>query len=277
MSSLSNSTSDLHLSQPELWQFYLALMPRSIDFILYAPSQDDSLVVRSLALDNSGGDYLKAVENVVYDNPVLLNDFHSVRVLIDAPHFVIVPPTVSDNDDLDALLRIAYPDAQGEAMLCRLPHCGMGIVSEVPQGVLPFVQRTFNNPPVVHHLYPLCEHFERLNAHSSIARMFVNLSPHRMDLVVYRQGRLELANTFNYRSMDDAAYFILHAYDSLKMNRLSDEIQLSGDRDVREQLTPLLRRFINYVMPAIYPAAALRLGHDAMKAPFDLIMLALCE
>ncbi|MBQ2485271.1 MAG: DUF3822 family protein, partial [Muribaculaceae bacterium] len=83
--------------------------------------------------------------------------------------------------------------------------------------------------------------------------------------------------TFNYRSMDDAAYFILHAYDSLKMNRLSDEIQLSGDRDVREQLTPLLRRFINYVMPAIYPAAALRLGHDAMKAPFDLIMLALCE
>ena len=61
MSSLSNSTSDLHLSQPELWQFYLALMPRSIDFILYAPSQDDSLVVRSLALDNSGGDYLKAV------------------------------------------------------------------------------------------------------------------------------------------------------------------------------------------------------------------------
>ena len=229
MSSLSNSTSDLHLSQPELWQFYLALMPRSIDFILYAPSQDDSLVVRSLALDNSGGDYLKAVENVVYDNPVY--------------------------------------EVSGT----------VGIVSEVPQGVLPFVQRTFNNPPVVHHLYPLCEHFERLNAHSSIARMFVNLSPHRMDLVVYRQGRLELANTFNYRSMDDAAYFILHAYDSLKMNRLSDEIQLSGDRDVREQLTPLLRRFINYVMPAIYPAAALRLGHDAMKAPFDLIMLALCE
>ena len=61
------------------------------------------------------------------------------------------------------------------------------------------------------------------------------------------------------------------------MDRQRDELQLAGDRRVRDELAPELRRFIAYVMPAIYPARAMQLSHDAMQAPIDLIYLALCE
>ena len=42
-------------------------------------------------------------------------------------------------------------------------------------------------------------------------------------------------------------------------------------------MTPVLREYVKYVMPAVYPAAAMRLGRDAMQAPLELILQALCE
>jgi len=58
----------------------------------------------------------------------------------------------------------------------------------------------------------------------------------------------------------------------------TDEMQLTGSREVRAQMSPLLRRYVKYVMPAIYPAEAMRLGRNAMQAPLELILLALlCE
>ena len=57
----------------------------------------------------------------------------------------------------------------------------------------------------------------------------------------------------------------------------TDELQLIGDRTVRDAVAPMLRNYVTYVMPAIFPAASMRMGHDAVKTPFDLILLLLCE
>jgi hypothetical protein len=58
---------------------------------------------------------------------------------------------------------------------------------------------------------------------------------------------------------------------------LTDELQLTGDGGQRASMTPELRKYVKYVMPAVYPAAAMRLGRNAMQAPLELILLALCE
>jgi hypothetical protein len=46
---------------------------------------------------------------------------------------------------------------------------------------------------------------------------------------------------------------------------------------LREAIMPELRRYINYVMPVIFPSAMFRAGREAMNAPFELIVLPLCE
>jgi hypothetical protein len=56
----------------------------------------------------------------------------------------------------------------------------------------------------------------------------------------------------------------------------NDELQLSGDKAVRDELMPQLRKYISFVMPIIFPASAMKIGQDAIKAPFDLILLSQC-
>lgn len=270
------SSTNINIRQPELWTLQLALEQRSISYMLYTDAQENSLITGSIDLDNSVGDYLKSLENAVYDNPLLLDDYKQVRVLIGSQHFVIVPPECDDFDAQD-LLEVTFPDCDGDVAVCDLKRCGVKLAFEVPKGVLAFLQRTFNTPPVFHHLHPLCEHYKRLNEGSEISRMFLNFSPNHMDMVVYRKGNIVLANGYDYRSAQDAAYFALHAWDSLNLDRLTDEVQLTGSKEERDAIAPILREYIGFVMPAIYPAAAMRIGQNAMKAPFDLIMLALCE
>ena len=56
-----------------------------------------------------------------------------------------------------------------------------------------------------------------------------------------------------------------------------NELFVTGSKALRDATIPTLRKYINYVMPSIFPAAALRIGQDAVKAPLSLILLALCE
>ncbi len=270
------STTNINIQQPELWTLQLSLSDKAIDYIVFTDAQDDSLIMGQIELDLSAGSYLKAVENAVYDNPLLLDDYRQVRVVVASQHFVVLPPSYDDFEAEDAL-RATYPDCDGDVATCQLSRCGVGIAFEVPRGVVGFLQRTFSTPPVYHHLHPLCEHYKRLNEGSEISRMFLNMGDSHMDMVVYKGGNIQLANAYDYRSPQDAAYLALHVWDSLQLDRLTDEVQLTGDKAQRDAIAPILRNYIRYVMPAIYPAAAMRLGQNAMKAPFDLIMLALCE
>ena len=86
-----------------------------------------------------------------------------------------------------------------------------------------------------------------------------------------------MVNTYPFTNAQDAAYFALNAWRTHDLDQLTDELQLTGDGDTRAIMTPVLREYVKYVMPAVYPAAAMRLGRNAMQAPLELILLALCE
>ena len=107
--------------------------------------------------------------------------------------------------------------------------------------------------------------------------MYAHLQDDKLSLCLFQRGDLAMTNSFKFETIDDAAYYALHAWQSYGFDALADEIQLSGDKSLRDDITPMLRKYVNYVMPAIFPAAAMRIGHDAVKAPYHLILLALCE
>ena len=277
MSNLSNQTGNINIQHPERWTLQLALHPRVLRDLLFDPHVENSLIAGEIPLDTSASTYLKAVENAIYDNSPLLDDYGNVSLLVDTTHFVLLPTEVTDDQEADELLRLQFPELEGDAALCALPRCGVKLAFELPPEVLGFLQRTFNMAPIVHHLQPLCEYYARFCQRSGVRRMFLNFHDERMDMVVFDRDRLQLANTFEPRNANDAAFMALHAWESLSMDVHTDELQLTGDKSVRDPVAQELRRYISYVMPAIFPAAAMRLSHDAMRAPFNLITLALCE
>lgn len=277
MSNLSNHTGNINIQRPELWTLQLALHPRVLRYMLFDRQVDNSLIAGEIALDIGTDGYLKTLENAVYDNPVLLDDYGQVQLLVDTDHFVMLPPDVDDDRDADALLRGMFNGLEGDTALRRLPRCEVSLAFALPPQLLGFLQRTFIMAPVYHQLHPLCEYYASLCRKGGVRRMFLNLHDDRMNLVAFDGDRLQLANTYVLRNASDAVFMALHAWESLGMDVHTDEMQLTGDKALRDPVSAELRRYVSYVMPTLMPATALRLSHDALRVPFNLITLALCE
>lgn len=264
---------NIHIEHPESWELLVAIGDRQVDYILYSPSVAGSLVIGEVP---RGDDTLQALEDAVYDTPELLGEYKRVRVVVHSSHFVLFPSEAGDEDCLE-LLRHAFPADDGDGAVCALPGHDVKVAWLMPRGMQAFLGRTFSYPEVCHHLVPLCAHFAGVKNAHDVSRMFLNLDAGRMDLAVYRGGELQVANSYPYGTPEDATYYAMAAWRSHGLDQLTDEMQLMGDREACAAMMPRLREFVKYVMPAEYPAAAMRLGRNAMQAPLELILMALCE
>lgn len=264
---------DITIQHPEVWELLLSIGNQRVDYILYTPTVAGSLMIGHVArIDDS----LQSLEDAVYDTPELLNEYKRVRVIVHSQHFVLLPIETAD-EDCAVLVRSAFPADDGDVAVNALPLSGVKIAYLMPKGIKAFLDRTLNYPQLFHHLYPLCEHFKSLNDSDDMSRIFLNLNAESMDMAIYRKGTFLCANSYQFTNANDAAFFALNAWRSNGLDQLSDELQLMGDGTMRAAMTPMLREFVKYVMPAVYPAAAMQLGHNAMQAPLELILLALCE
>ena len=108
MSNLSNQTGNINIQHPERWTLQLALHPRVLRYLLFDRQVDNSLIAGEIPLDTSASTYLKAVENAIYDNSPLLDDYGNVRLLVDTTHFVLLPNEVADEAEADELLHLQF-------------------------------------------------------------------------------------------------------------------------------------------------------------------------
>jgi hypothetical protein len=106
--------------------------------------------------------------------------------------------------------------------------------------------------------------------------MFAHIRRDTIDIMAFGTGQIRMANSFHYSDNTDAIYYIMAARQLLGMD-ISDELLLSGLPEPRAAITPILREYIGSVMPAVFPAALMSYGHDAINAPLDLILLPSCE
>ena len=263
---------EINIQHPEAWELLVLIEDKRVRYILFTPTVDGSLIIGDVERTD---DTLQGLEDAIYETPVLLNEYRRVRVLVCSSHFVLLPGETPD-DDCHLLARQTFVGDDGDVAVNELPG-GVKLAYIMQRGMQAFLGRTFNYPELYHRLFPLYGYFRELNHGDDLSRMFLNLQETCLDMVIYRDGQLQCVNSCPYEAPDDAAYFVLNAWRAHGLDQLTDELQLTGNNDVRAAMTPMLRQYVKFVMPVVYPAAAMRLGRNAMQAPLELILLALCE
>lgn len=277
MSSLSDTTNDIKIENPHLWTLTLFVDDRHIHFMLHNDKEHDSLICRDIEIGKWSDDdeRLRAVENAVYDNPLLLNEFKRINVSVDSMQFIFLPPGYGTDEDARRAFDVAFPDASGDFVVSRGNNCRADVAFMLPQGLHQFLRRTFSNATVRLHIETMCSYFRGKTNTSNISKVAAYIRNGRIDVCAYRRGQLQMANTYVCRTNDDAIFYILAVWNMLGLDVRSDEIQLAGDKAVRNAITPRLREYVTYVVPVMVPPAAMRMASDAAKAPLNLLILAI--
>ncbi len=264
------------ISEPQLWRLELRIGKDALHVVLFCTVEDNSLIYREISLDKAATDRLKALEDAVYENPLLLADFAKVDCVVETDCFTIVPASINSDEVREKIMAKMFDGFDGEIVANDLPGQNATILLGLDAEMAGFLRRTFNNPRIYHHLAPLCRYFHSKSRLGNTGKMYAYMRHDRMDLMAFGKDTLLLANTFIYRDPMDAVYYILSCRKMLGFGS-GDEMFLSGDNASREAIAPVLRKYIGCVMPVIFPSSMFKAGKDSMNAPFDLIVLPLCE
>lgn len=267
-------TKDL-VASPEHWRLAIRVGQQSVDVAINTPLEDHALIYRHFSLPQ-GMEPLAAFEDLIYDNPLLLADFGKVDVLIDTPRFTLVPSEIRGEDTRADIVQAIWPDPSLAVLAQELP-LGETLLMAAPAGLLSFVRRTFLDGRVLHPIGVLATYFALRSQQGNASKLYCRLRPGAVDMVGIVQGKLAVATSAESPTPEDMAYFILATAQTIGLSLDADELCLYGHAELREQVAPLLRQFARYVMPVIFPSEIFKAGKDALQAPFELMILPLCE
>ncbi len=257
-----------NIEQPRLWRLYMFITPGHLYVMLFHSADAAGVHILTIPLDDAdrADDITHSLEEAVYANAWLVNDFGRVSVIYDGPDYSVLPPVIAADTE-------PAP---------RWMRCQAGAVEtldfKIPQKLSNFVMRTWPSATIEHRVAPLSRYFYSKSRIGQAGKMYVNVSDHRtLDIIVYGRNGLRMLNTFTFTDTVDAVYFIMATRELLQLDQTTDELIIAGDRSLRDQLTETLRDLLAGVMPAIFPATLYGSRQDASEAPFSLIVMPLCE
>lgn len=266
----------IEVKNPALWSLAVEVDPAGADIVLTSHYQDPGIIVERLAFPE-GAAPLAAFEEAIYENPALLSDFARADVLISTPRFTIVPSEVQSDEARADVIGLLWPGQDLEAVADPIASTGCTLLMGVDQSLLAFCRRTFIDSRPRHALSVLASYFWQQSRHAASPKAYARLRPKGLDVVAFNNGKLMVANAFDAPTVDDAAYCVLASAQAAGMPLPQTEIMVCGDNGMRQSLMAALRHFCPKTMPAIFPSEALKLGPQAVKAPFHLLVLPLCE
>lgn len=265
------------IAEPQLWRLALRVEKSALEVVLYSTIEENSLIYRHIPLVQGIDSHAKALEEAVYENPLLLSDFSRIDCVIDTDRFVVVPAEIDDPLVQEKILKASFPEFDGQMIANTISQQSATILMGIDDTLLNFIRRTFNNPRISHYMSPLCRYFIYKSRQGNASKMYAHLRDNSLDLMVFANGTLRLANTFTYREPIDAVYYIMACRQQLSLDS-ADMLYVLGNGSGREEIVTMLREHIANVMPEVFPSEMFRAGgRDAMRAPFDLIVLPLCE
>ncbi len=258
------------IAQPALWRLVLFLQYDRLDVMLLPPVESEDVVFASLPL--VGDTPVKALEDVIYANPLLLNDFKSVECLFETPDAMPVPPEVSP-DDYDTILRRGFDIDEPGLCVSATGEASAVVVASIDPEVKGFLQRTFYNIRFEYHLASLCSYIAAINPSDS-KRLYVVSRRNRMDVVALDGKKLLMLNTFEWDEIADAAYYVLAVCSILSIAPESAALFLGGDTVHIDELSATLAPFLPGISPLATPQVKYKLPSADADIPFQLAIAA---
>lgn len=280
MESIEHTNVIGEILHPEVWSLAMRLSDSKIVYAIYSSMEDNSLSFGEIPFSGSEENAVKEVEAAVYDHRFFLYGYGRRAVLSDSLHFLLIPDEFSacgDYEECRKYYRYVYPDDNLTIITNRIERYGATLAFGIEPALDSFLRRTFDNPEVLHLLTPLLKFVGQKEELGTSGRMFVYFNDGMVEIAALKNGRLVCANFFKFAELSDAFYYIMNVWQTIGFDVDADEMHIFGEKRYRKALLGELRKYVRTVVQSIFPARLLRTGRNAMDAPFDLIVLPLCE
>ncbi len=191
---------------------------------------------------------LSHIENAVYDNPILLEDYETT-LLVVTPELLFFPKDYSEDGIYEAMNQV-YAAESDDVFIDDDDE--ETVAYYLAPGLKSFLNRTFPGVSPRHHLSVMKRKLRTASQHD--ARVYADIDGGALNLLAFSGNKFLHGSVHQFNDINDAAYYIFALWESLGFAADEAELNVSGPKDMRGELMTMLRRHINYVMLTILPS-----------------------
>lgn len=245
----------------------LQLGARRLTALICGPEGPDrTLLVHSEALaDNS----VKALENAIYDNPLLLSDFDATDIILTGRELFTAPAGL---DELhESMADVMLPDYEGPRTVLREGAAiNIDICYVVDSEVFNFLKRTFACARFHHCVAVVAPQLASVAAGRLALCAMVDEDDGAMTLIAFNaDGVATLLTRHESLSASDCAYHILAALPA------GAEVLLYAGDEMREEIDAMVRRVVPdiKILPISFPENVVSLRVKVPAAPLEMLFI----
>ncbi|MDF9829265.1 DUF3822 family protein [Parabacteroides sp. PF5-6] len=252
----------------------IRLRSDGFSFSGYRPSTPGSFFSREIGVEK-GESFAESLKETYFAHDFFSWTYKRIRIITETNRYTVIPKSLYDEKRKQEFLDFTLSDPG--AFCVGNEWKEKVLLYPMDPEVYEFCSRSFINPQFYAHLIPQLMWWEQesLKKHTA-AQVYVSLHEKMIDICCFRQGDVQLVNSFEVNRPEDILYYILYVWKQLELNQEKDLIFVHGKPDVVNRLTELLRTYLRQVAPVEIPSEAYLLGREMALAPMDLIALSIC-
>lgn len=243
----NNFYNPVDLADTGMWRLILVVSPTGMQACLRHAENENAPLVPLFSKEWPADDspLLPKIENTVYDNPRLLDDY-ATDIIIQTPYTLQIPSDlIEENDGIEEkyLSRI-YPVEPDDIFTDN--NGPETCVYSLAKGLPAFLRRTIPGSRVRSHLSLLINKFR--NQTSELKRIYVDIRKEYADIIAFDGKNLISASSQPWQESTDIAYLIFRLMKAYDLTADRVEVRLSGIKDIKSEIASLLREHLSYVV-----------------------------
>ncbi len=196
---------------------------------------------------NQGLSFEEQVENI-FTTQFNAEDFDSVNLIHMNQLFTAVPSSLFDKQHMNEYLKFSIKTLSIDKFAYDIIENHSIHNVYIPfESVNNIAKKHFKNVTYKHATSVLAKTLLDVSKNSYELQFYVHVQPTHFEIIITHKGKLELLNSFQYRTKEDFLYYILFVAEQLKLNPETFKLNFLGDITPEDELFKITYKYIRHV------------------------------
>lgn len=237
-------TSSYHLA--------VQISPQNLSYVIL-----DTVRMKFLAFKNvmfgmelEGEELYSKIANQIRTEGYLNRNFRHLSLYYSSPKASLIPAEYFNESKKESLADFLGPSSESQVLLHRYcKNLDAYLLFEIPKRIHSLTENGLDAPGYFHQSIPLIENaIHSSKGKANFNRIYAQVNPGFIDLVVVKAGKLVLYNSFHFKTEKDLAFYVLYVFDQFKLSTKQTTLEICGFTDESDEYVQLLRSYIREIV-----------------------------
>lgn len=216
----------------------------SKDGIYYVISDDnkDVTVREELKLPIHSKTDLRLIEEFFETSGVEVES-ENVSIHVENSVYQLIPSELYRESDMPLLFNLVFGKSEDVFQTTVIPRWSLHLVYRVSETLTSFFNNLFPEAEVQHFIFSLLKTF----IHRNEEAVYVNFRNEIVDIALVKDNKLQLFNSFESKTPDDACYHTLNVYEQFQLSVESFKLKIKKNQSINNREIDLLKQYVSLV------------------------------